>query len=244
MKNLELFKQTKLTPFKDFGFTHSFWEVNLNTILYTWLVLVVICVIIVMARYALKKENSMGQFLVLSFAKTFKEQIIENLGFFEFKHFAFISSLFIFILLCNIISIIPFVDEPTIDLNTTLALGLISFFYVQANSIKYNGIVEYIKGYFFPIFILMPVNIIGTLSTIISISFRLFGNIFGGAIIAHLFHTAIGGVIALEIAGIVTGINLLLTMFFVLFEGFIQAFVFSSLTLTYLSVEIQHEEED
>lgn len=100
-------------------------------------------------------------------------------------------------------------------------------------------LVNYIKGFLEPIFLFAPVNIVSSLSTIISMSFRLFGNIFGGAVITHLFHGAIAGILALEILTI--PINILLTFFFVLFEGFIQAFVFSMLTLTYLAVEIQEE---
>lgn len=243
MKNLELFKQVKINLLKDFGLTHSFFEINVNTIFYTWIVLIVITILACMARMALKRDNSIGQYLVVSFIKSFKEQVVESIGRFEFNHFAFISSLFLFILFCNIISLIPFIDEPTVDLNTTIGLGFVSFFYVQSSAIAYNGLWYYIKGYLEPFFLLAPVNIIGTLSTIISISFRLFGNIFGGAVINHLFHSAISGVLLFELAGIISGLNLLLTMFFVLFEGVIQAFVFSMLTLTYLAVEIQEEHE-
>lgn len=242
MKNMKLFEQHSVNFFHDLGLTHSFWQVNVHTIINTWVVLGLIVILVLAARYYLNKENSIGQFLVLSLIKNFKAQVIESIGKFYFSHFAFVTSLFIFIFLCNIVSLIPYIEEPTIDLNTTLGLGLVSFIYVHANSIKAHGLVEYIKGYFFPFFLLMPVNVIGTLATIISISFRLFGNIFGGAIINSLFTHAISGSILLETAGILSGINIILAMFFVLFEGFIQAFVFSMLSLTYLAIEIQEEE--
>lgn len=241
MKNLELFKQIKLNPFSNFGLTGQFWQLNLNTIFYTWIVLIALIIIIITSRICIKRNNSTGQYLVLSFIKAFRDQLVESSGAFNFNHFALVVSIFIFILLCNLISLIPFVDEPTVDLNTTLAMGIISFCYIQSASIRQHGIISYIKGFLEPIFLFAPVNIISSLSTIISMSFRLFGNIFGGAVIGHLFHSAIAGSIILETASI--GVNIILAFFFVLFEGFIQAFVFSMLTLTYLAVETQEETE-
>lgn len=242
MKNLELFKQQKVNFFHGLGLTNSFWEVNLHTLIYTWIVLVALIVLIIVARFYLHKKNSIIQHLLFSFIKSFRSQVVESIGKFYFNHFSFISSLFLFIFLCNIISLIPYVEEPTIDLNTTLGLGIVSFLYVHGVSIKHNGIITYVKDYFFPFFLLFPVNVIGTLATVISISFRLFGNIFGGAIINSLFAHAINGVLVFEMAGILSGINLILTFFFVLFEGFIQAFVFSMLSLTYLAIEIQESD--
>jgi F-type H+-transporting ATPase subunit a len=242
MKNLELFSQEVWNPFYSYGLTNNFWNIRYHTVIFTWVVILFIIFLIFLSRLYLKKENSVGQYLILSFISSFKEQIKEGLGIFEYKHFAFITSLFIFIFLCNIISIFPFIEEPTVDLNTTLGLGIVSFAYVQINSIMHNGFRAYFKEYFLPFFLLFPVNVIGTLSTIISISFRLFGNIFGGAIIAGLWRGSIAGAIILETVGILSGMNLLLTIFFVLFEGFIQAFVFSMLSLTYLSIEVQDEE--
>ena len=132
-------------------------------------------------------------------------------------------------------------EEPTTDVNTTLALGLVSFFYTQSAAIKAEGLWSYIKGYFSPFFLMMPLNVVGKLATIISISFRLFGNIFGGSIITGIWFNAIQGNFLLEIIGLATGINLIIVIFFGLFEGFLQAFVFGMLSLTYLSIALQGE---
>jgi F-type H+-transporting ATPase subunit a len=71
----------------------------------------------------------------------------------------------------------------------------------------------------------------------------LFGNIFGGVVIMKIWSGFIEGSIALEFFNLLSGMYFLLVGFFVLFEGFLQAFVFSILTLTYLSIAIQGEEE-
>ena len=78
----------------------------------------------------------------------------------------------------------------------------------------------------------------------VSMACRLFGNIYGGAMIVGMWKSAIAGSILLQTLGVITGINMLMVFFFGLFEGFIQAFVFTVLTLTYLAMAVQPEDED
>jgi len=241
MQSLDIFKQEYWEPFKTFGLTNPFWSINRSTIIHTWIILGILIAIIIAARIAIRNEKNVFGYMVISFVKAFRDLIIQSLGEFNFNHFAFIASLFSFIVLCNIISLIPWFEEPTSDLSTTLGLGITSFVYIQCYSIKANGPLGYLKSFFEPFFFLLPLNVIGLLASIISISFRLFGNIFGGVVISKLYLHAIGGNWIGEIIGIVTGVNILIVLFFVLFAGFIQAFVFSILSLTYLSLAIRKE---
>jgi F-type H+-transporting ATPase subunit a len=140
-----------------------------------------------------------------------------------------ICALFMFLLLSNWIGIVPHLEEPTKDLNTPLSLGLMGFVLAHYAGIKNKGIKEYCKEYFQPIFFMMPLNVIGELAKVISISFRLFGNIMGGSIIilvvSHLIYSIV--------------LPPLLNAFFGLFVGAIQAFVFTMLTLVYISVQVK-----
>lgn len=145
-----------------------------------------------------------------------------------------------FIFLCNSVPLVPWIEEPTQDLNTTLSLGIISFLYIQFYSIKTNGLWNYTKEYFSPFFLMLPLNVIGKIASIVSLSFRLFGNIFGGVIIAKIFTSAIDGQWLYEILGIPLGI--VITLFFGLFEGALQAFVFTMLTITYLATALQSKQ--
>jgi F-type H+-transporting ATPase subunit a len=147
-------------------------------------------------------------------------------------------------LLCNISSLLPLIEEPTKDINATLALGFISFFYVQGHAIAHHGFIEYAKGFLEPFFIMLPLNLLGTLTSIISLSFRLFGNIFGGYTITSLYHTLLSQSIFYELIGVCSGFNLFMSVVFTLFEGTMQAFVFSMLSLTFLSMEISSESEN
>ncbi len=223
------------------GIEHSFFRINKATVIYTWITLLILALILFICRYFITKKESIGHFITLSLVQFFVDLINQTLAKFSFNHFVFITTTFCFVLACNIISIIPWMEEPTTDLNTTLALGLISFVYTQWASINTIGLWTYIKGYFSPFFIMLPLNIIGRLATVVSISFRLFGNIFGGSIISSIYFTAIQGRFVLELIGLISGFNLLMILFFGIFEGFLQAFVFSMLSLTYLSIALQGE---
>lgn len=140
-----------------------------------------------------------------------------------------ICALFIFLLISNWLGILPHLEEPTRDLNTPLGLGIMGFVIAHYVGIKEKGFKIYIKSYFEPVFFLMPLNVIGELAKIISISFRLFGNIMGGAIIilvvSHLSFSIL--------------LPPFLNAFFGLFVGTIQAFVFTMLTVVYISVQLK-----
>jgi F-type H+-transporting ATPase subunit a len=140
-----------------------------------------------------------------------------------------ICALFIFLLLSNWLGILPHLEEPTRDLNTPLGLGIMGFVVAHYVGIREKGFKVYIRSYFEPVFFLMPLNLIGELAKIVSISFRLFGNIMGGAIIilvvSHLCFSIL--------------LPPFLNAFFGLFVGTIQAFVFTMLTVVYISVQLK-----
>lgn len=243
MKNIELLHASEWNPLSYIGINNSLFALNENTILNTWIVLAVLALLIFIARIALLRKSSVGRYIVINYVRSFIDLCSQSFGFFSFNHTAFIIAIFTFILLCNIISIIPWVEEPTIDLNTTLALGIIAFTYIQANAIRAHGFWGYLKEYFTPFFFMFPMHVIGKLSTIVSISFRLFGNIFGGATIVTIYSAVIQSSWIAELFTLLSGLNIIIVGFFIIFEGFLQAFVFAMLTLTYLSIALAHDED-
>jgi F-type H+-transporting ATPase subunit a len=140
-----------------------------------------------------------------------------------------VCALFMFMLLSNWLGIIPHLEEPTKDLNTPLSMGLMGFAIAHYAGIRSKGFKAYAAEYFQPMFFMMPLNVIGELAKIVSISFRLFGNIMGGSIII------------LVVSYLTYSILLppLLNAFFGLFVGTIQAFVFTMLTVVYISVQVK-----
>jgi F-type H+-transporting ATPase subunit a len=205
-------------------------KINLEVIIMTWTVIVVL---IVFGLFASRKKGLLprpiqvlGELIVATFYQLTEDALGKEMA---KKYSSLICALFMFLLISNWLGIIPYLEEPTKDLNTPLSLGILGFAIAHYAGIKSKGFKAYIKEYFQPIFFMMPLNLIGELSKIISISFRLFGNIMGGAIIilvvSHLTYSVV--------------LPPLLNAFFGLFVGTIQAFVFTMLTMVYISVQVK-----
>jgi F-type H+-transporting ATPase subunit a len=234
-------------PFAWLGLTHPFFTIGhdeIHVIMQTWIILLILFFLCLPVRWILKNRLGVPRYLILSGINTLIDLCKQAMGKLIFQHFAFVASIFIFILISNIIAIIPWMEEPTQNINTTLALSLTSFFYVQYHGIKAHGLRGYLKEYTEPFFVMAPLHIVSKLASIVSMAFRLFGNIFGGAIILSMYSSLIQRSIILEIIGLMTGLNFIILGFFSLFEGFLQAFVFTMLSLTYLSIAISHEEQE
>lgn len=253
MQGIELISKTFWLPLSPLGFTHSFFNVDAEIVIYTWITLACLGLLLLYIRYTLNYKKGFVRFLALQYVHSFKQLSEQTFECFHAPHFYFITALFTFILFSNSIAIIPWLEEPTKDLNTTLALSIISFIYIQVYAIYVHGFSAYIQEYFSPLFLMFPLNVVGKLATIISMSFRLFGNIYGGATIGSIFFNLIKSSLSLNSFALFsatkcaslfvfgTAINLIIVLFFGLFEGFIQAFVFSMLALTYLSTAIRKD---
>ena len=204
--------------------------INLEVIVMTWIVFALLIVLGLFASYKRKilprPIQALGELIVSLLYGLTEDALGKELA----KTYApLICALFMFLLLSNWLGIIPHLEEPTKDLNTTFGLGIMGFFIAHYAGIKSKGFKAYIKEYFQPIFFMMPLNVIGELAKIVSISFRLFGNIMGGSIIilvvSHLIYSLV--------------LPPLLYGFFGLFVGTIQAFVFTMLTIVYISVQVK-----
>ncbi|GAB6906097.1 ATP synthase subunit a [Desulfosarcina cetonica] len=203
---------------------------NLDAIAYTWIVMILL---ILFGIFSTRKRSMvpktmqvLGELFVSKLYDLTEDALGEKLA----KTYAPLTiALFMFLVLCNWIGIIPHLEEPTKDLNTPLSLGVLGFVIAHYVGIKSKGIKDYTKEYFEPFFIMMPLNLIGELAKIVSISFRLFGNIMGGSIIilvvSHLCFSIL--------------LPPFLNAFFGLFVGAIQAFVFTMLTIVYISVQVK-----
>lgn len=156
---------------------------------------------------------------------------------FEANYFPYFAMLFCYLLISNISGLFAF-DSPTSNYSIALTMTAITFFLIQFNAIKKKGIGHYIKDIVWP-----PTNILSTLSPLISISFRIFGNILSGTILMSLVYTFTGWLSS----SIFGNINVLgpilapiLHAYFDIFAGVIQTIVFVTLS----SILIMMENED
>ena len=142
-----------------------------------------------------------------------------------------ISTIFMFVLLCNISGLFG-LRPPTADYGVTFALGVITFCIIHYNGIKANR-VEHFTSLFKPL-LLSPINIIGEFAVPLSLSLRLFGNVMSGTVMMGLIY-------GLLPPPITTGIPSVLHVYFDLFSGCIQAYVFCMLSMVYISDKIGTE---
>lgn len=210
-----------------FGYPLTF---NLEVILMTWIAFFIIGLLGYMTarKRGIVPESLqvVGELLVSSLYRLTEDALDKEMA---KKYGPLICALFLFLLVSNWLGIIPHLDEPTKDLNTPLSLGIMGFVIAHAAGIRKKGLKNYASEYFQPIFFMAPLNIIGELAKIVSISFRLFGNIMGGSIII------------LVVSYLTWSILLppFLYAFFGMFVGTIQAFVFTMLTVVYISVQVK-----
>jgi len=199
-----------------------------------WRMIFIVDLIFVLGAFYLKKKlsaiPSKVQIICEMVYQFIADLVVVSLGEKNKVFIPYFMTLFLFIWLSNWVTLIPIPGfvEPTRHLSCTLGLGIMSLTIVHFNSLRKKGIIEYVKGFCEPFVLLMPLNIVGEVAKIISLSFRLFGNIFGGAIITVVVTSLTKGVL----------VPVALNMFFTMFSGTIQAFVFIMLSLTYLSLEI------
>ena len=203
------------------------WSV-LRVILFVDLFLILFAALVRRKMHLIPGKLQIVAEMIYSF---FSSLVIETVGE-KKKYFTpYIFTIFVFIWLCNIIGLIPIPGnlEPTRNLNVPLGLGIMALVVVHYSAIKEKGIGLYLKEYAEPIAFMLPINIVGELAKGISLSFRLFGNILGGAIIILVVSNLTRFIL------IPVGLNL----FFGLFIGTVQAFVFTMLVLSYTAVAIK-----
>lgn len=142
------------------------------------------------------------------------------------KFMNYIGTVFIFILICNLSSLFG-LRPPTADYGVTLPLGLITFVLIHFNKFKHQKVSGVIKGLCDPWPIWAPINIIGDIAVPISLSLRLFANVLSGTVMMALVYGLLS-IIAL-------GWPAVLHVYFDMFSGAIQTYVFCMLTMTYIS---------
>lgn len=195
----------------------------------TLIVLVTIAIIAVLARRSVLKNKDNPT----TFSAAVELAIDALLGFVNGtmgkagkKYINYIGALFVFVFFSNISGLFG-LRPPTADYGTTLCIALISFVMIQYASIRYQKW-DAFKGLFDPIFLFFPINVISEFATPVSLSLRLFGNILAGTVMMALYY----GMLPIFVK---IGIPSALHVYFDLFSGAIQAYVFCMLTMTFVA---------
>lgn len=219
--------------YQGFWDTHKVGHGDLNNVLNTWLVMIILVIAALLVRRRLQMVPRGKQNFWEVAIGTLEDLVVQTMGEKGRPYFPLIASLALFILTCNLIGIIPWLFSATANWNTTLALALCSFVMTHYLGIRHHGI-KYVKHFCGPvpwlIPLMLPIEIIGHLSRILSLSIRLFGNIFGEDMAIIILTLLVPYLVPLPM------------MVLQVFTSFIQTLVFIMLTMMYIvgSLEEAH----
>ncbi|MDI1276938.1 F0F1 ATP synthase subunit A [Methylobacter sp.] len=142
----------------------------------------------------------------------------------------FIASLWLFLIIANLVGLIPGLHSPTRDLSVTSALAVLVFFSVHWFGIKTQGLKNYLHHYLSPIPILLPFHIISEFTRTLALAVRLFGN---------MMSLEMAAVLILLVAGFLAPIPILMLH---IIEALVQAYIFGMLALIYVAGAIQSQQ--
>lgn len=172
--------------------------------------------------------------------------VTDTMGEHNIKFAPYIGTLFLSSIIGTLIGMTQIIPSATADLSVTLAWALVTTGMVWYNNIKNFGFKSWLKGFTEPIVVMTPMNIVSEIAQPISLAFRHFGNVAGGGVLTALIYAALAGLsqavfvwLPETILGFIppvlqVGIPAFLSVYFDLFSGFVQALVFSLLTMVYV----------
>ena len=214
----------RLSPDQLILWQYGVFKLN-GTIVFTWGLMLVLALSskLITRKLSTELKRSRWQNL-LEIVVTSIEKQIEEVGLpHPEKYIGFLGTLFLFVALAALCTIIPGYEPPTGSLSTTAALALCVFVAVPLFGIEEQGMGGYLKTYVQPTVIMLPFNLISELSRTLALAVRLFGNMMSGAMIIAILLTITPYVFPI----VMTALGLL--------TGMVQAYIFSILAAVYIA---------
>jgi F-type H+-transporting ATPase subunit a len=220
-----------LSPDEMIFWQHGFLKLN-GTIVFTWGLMLMLAIgsKLITRKLSTDLKRSRWQNL-LEIVVTAIEKQIEDVGLrHPAKYLSFLGTLFLFIALASLCTVIPGYEPPTSSLSTTAALALCVLVAVPLFGIEERGIVNYLTSYAKPTVIMLPFNVISELSRTLALAIRLFGNMMSGTMIIGILLTITPFIfpIVMTVLGLLTGM--------------VQAYIFSILAAVYIAAATQKSE--
>ncbi len=201
-------------------------------VVYSWVLMAILIILGALATKTIKLIPGSGQNLAEIVVVTIEDFMVETAGEEARWLFPLAATVFLYVFIGNLIGIIPGFLPPTANLNTTASVALVVVVFTHVIGIKYHG-ASYIKHFLGPVWWMAPlifiIEIIGHLARILSLSFRLFGNMMGHEIVLAILFGLAGAFFA-PLPIMALGI----------FVAFVQGFVFFLLSIIYFSGAMEH----
>ncbi len=198
-----------------------------STVVNTWVIMAILLPLAFLFTRKLSIVPRGSQHLLEMLADFFYDLLETNMGKEGRKYLPLVGTLFVFILFLNLSWLIPGMRPPTTDLSTTVAFAVVTIILVQLIGIKKQGLWGYIKHFFQPNPFLFPLNVIEELVKPVSLSLRLFANMFGEKTVVAVLFALIPFLVPTPV--MILGVIM----------GLIQALVFSLLTVVYITSLVQ-----
>ena len=213
-----------LSPDQVVFWQHGFLKLN-ATIVFTWALILVLTAgsWLLTRRLSTGIDRTRWQNLLELIVTAIEEQIKEVGLPRPEPYLGFLGTLFLFVAMANLCTILPGYTPPTASLSTTAALALCVFVAVPMFGIQQQGLNGYLKSYLEPTVIMLPFNIISEVSRTLALAVRLFGNMMSGTMIIAILLTITPFVFPI----IMTSLGLL--------TGMVQAYIFSILAAVYIA---------
>ena len=214
----------RLSPDQIILWQYGFLKLN-GTIAFTWGLMAVLAFgsMLVTRKLSMDLKRSRWQNLLEIIVTGIEKQIADVGLRHPDKYIGFLGTLFLFIALASLCTIIPGYEPPTGSLSTTAALALCVLVAVPFFGIEEQGLGGYLKSYAEPTIIMLPFNIISELSRTLALAVRLFGNMMSGTMILAILLTTTPFIfpIAMSALGLLTGM--------------VKAYIFSILAAVYIA---------
>tara|TARA_R110001606_G_scaffold395664_2_gene568431 strand:+ start:47723 stop:48418 length:696 start_codon:yes stop_codon:yes gene_type:complete len=202
----------------------GFFKLN-ATIVYTWglMLVLVLGAKLITRKLSSEIQRSRWQNLLEIIVTTINQQIAEVGLKHPQKYLSFLGTLFLFVAMTSLFTIVPGYEPPTGSLSTTAALAICVFVAVPMFGIEESGITGYLRAYTQPTIIMLPFNIISEISRTLALAVRLFGNMMSGTMIIAILLTITPFIfpIVMSALGLLTGM--------------VQAYIFSILATVYIA---------
>ena len=196
------------------------------------IIILIVLFLLIRSRLSVDKPGALQHLaeMLNEFITSQSEQVIGH----DAERFVpFLTALFLFILVGNLIGLIPTLESPTGSISITLGFAIVAFFYYNIQGLRTKGPIGYLKSFAGPIWYMAPliflIEIISHLARIMSLSVRLYANMFAGDAVTNAFFALIPILVPVLFLGLH------------LFVAFLQAYVFFLLTTIYLQGAVSHD---
>lgn len=205
-----------------------------NAVAMELLVVVILFLLFVLVRAQLSVENpGTLQHLFEGLHEFIEGQGAEVIGHHSEPYTAFVLMIFVYVLLCNLLGLVPGFESPTATPAVPLGIALCAFFYYHAQGVKKQGVGRYALHFFGPVWwlgwLMLPIEIISHLARVLSLTVRLYANMFAGDMVTLVFFSLVPAVLPVAFLGLHIFVSLL------------QAYIFALLTMVYLQGAVATE---